>query len=339
VADSTADGGFHWQEVGRGTTGLTNVLDTSTSSGFGPCAASTSAEDACSLNANPTRDAEDPRVAAGSLTLGGPTVPWVTWAEDTGSGRHGIFVGRLVGGSHFERVNGGAPISDTRFDATHPDITFFANIPYVSWIEKHGPNIRGFVGHFDTTGVFVKDTPFGIPLIGAVRHPGALIDFRAPLSSSCTLDPFTSDGSTCVVAPVNDPFFLFTTAGSPQRLEAEEILGGPNCVLFKACSVSVTPQGNGAVIQSQLAQSNTVGILVQRVVGFKHVHGHRVPRVRTVGRVPLGHHRHGHLRLHWNLKVNGKRLHRGTYLITLRALKRHRTVIGVTRSVLFKVRR
>ena len=46
VADANADGGFHWQSVGSGTAGLTNVLDTSSSPpGFGPCAASTSAED------------------------------------------------------------------------------------------------------------------------------------------------------------------------------------------------------------------------------------------------------------------------------------------------------
>ena len=112
VADSGADGGFHWQSVGSGTLGLTNVLDTSSSPpGFGPCAGSTSAEDKCSLNANPLREAEDPRVAAGTLTAGSPTVPWVTWSEDTGSGKHAIFVARLVGGDHFELFNGGRPVS------------------------------------------------------------------------------------------------------------------------------------------------------------------------------------------------------------------------------------
>ena len=71
VADSSADGGFHWQTVGRGTTGQTDPLDTSSNPpGFGPCAASTAAEDACSMNANPALQAEDPRVASGTLTAG-----------------------------------------------------------------------------------------------------------------------------------------------------------------------------------------------------------------------------------------------------------------------------
>ena len=139
VADPAADGGFHWQAVGRGTAGLANPLDTSSAPpGFGHCAASTGAEDACSENANPARQAEDPSVASGTLTPGGTTVPWIVWAEDTGSGKHAIFISRLVGGDHFELFNGGAPLSPTSRDATHPDITFFGNVPYVSWIEARG---------------------------------------------------------------------------------------------------------------------------------------------------------------------------------------------------------
>ncbi len=60
VADPNADGGFHWQAVGRGTAGppvQLNPLDTSGANGFGPCAASVAAEDARSLNANPAHDA------------------------------------------------------------------------------------------------------------------------------------------------------------------------------------------------------------------------------------------------------------------------------------------
>src|SRR5205085_3720501 len=112
--------------------------------GFGSCAESTDAEDACSLNKLAGNDAEDPRVAAGSLTPGGVTVPWVTWSEDVG-GHHAIFVSRLVGGDHFELFNGGNPISPPDADAAQPDITFFGNTPYVSWTEAHDGGQRGFV--------------------------------------------------------------------------------------------------------------------------------------------------------------------------------------------------
>ena len=40
VADATADGGFHWQAVGNGTAGKTNILDTQGAHGFGACAPS-----------------------------------------------------------------------------------------------------------------------------------------------------------------------------------------------------------------------------------------------------------------------------------------------------------
>src|SRR5205807_6645434 len=105
VADAAADGKFHWQAVGTGTAGKTNVLDTSGANHFGPCAESRDDEDACSLNAVAGNDAENPRVAAGTLTPGQPTVPWVVWEEDIGGGRHVIFVSRLVGGDHFALFN------------------------------------------------------------------------------------------------------------------------------------------------------------------------------------------------------------------------------------------
>jgi hypothetical protein len=222
LADPTADGGFHWQAVGGETAGLTNPLCTSSAPpGFGPCAASTSAEDRCSLNANPAREAEDPSVASGTLTPGAATVPWVVWAEDTGSGKHGIFVGRLVGGNHFELFNGGAPVSPTGRDATNPDITFFGNVPYVSWVEARGNGFVGFVGHF-VNGTFLLDTPRGITLVSPPRR-ASLIDFRVPISSSCTADPFTSDGAACPVAAVNSPFLTFTTATNPQALFGQAV--------------------------------------------------------------------------------------------------------------------
>jgi len=137
VADPAADGGFHWQAVGNGTATQTNVLDTSGPSQFGACAASVPAADACSLNTAPAQDAEDRRVAAGTLTPGSPTVPWVVWAEDTGGGRHAIFVSRLVGGTHFELFNGGNPLSNPANDATCPGGA--PNAPFATFTRAGAP--------------------------------------------------------------------------------------------------------------------------------------------------------------------------------------------------------
>ena len=87
------------------------------------------AEGGCSLNKVAGEDAENPRVATGTLTPGGTTVPWVTWQEEIGGGRHAIFVSRLVNGDHFELFNSGQPVSNTLNDATNPDITFSGNEP------------------------------------------------------------------------------------------------------------------------------------------------------------------------------------------------------------------
>src|SRR5262249_2749284 len=164
VADAAADGGFHWQAVGNGTAGQKNVLDGSGVHGFGPCAESQDAEDACSLNAIARRDAENPRVAAGTLRPGGATVPWVVWQEElrTGDGKHAVFVSRLVGGDHFELFNQGQPISNTVNDATRPDITFSGNVPYITWQEEIDDAQVTFVGHFEggaDAPIFRLDTP------------------------------------------------------------------------------------------------------------------------------------------------------------------------------------
>jgi hypothetical protein len=178
VADPTADGGFHWQAVGRGTGGppaQLSPLDISGVNGFGACAESVAAEAACSLNANPARDAEDVRVAAGALTPGTATVPWAVSSEDQGGGVHGILVSRLVGGSHFALWGGGPPISNPHRDSTSPDIAFFGNTPYVSWLEHRGGGVEGFVAHIEPSGVFRLDTPGGIPLPAQAHERAALL--------------------------------------------------------------------------------------------------------------------------------------------------------------------
>jgi hypothetical protein len=337
VADPAADGGFHWQAVGRGTAGQANVLNTGNPPhSFGPCAQSTRAEDACSMNRAPFADAENPRVAAGTLTPGKPTVPWVVWAERQGAHER-VFVSRLVGGDHFELFNDGKAISTAGFDANRPDITFFGNVPYISWTEDRGGANRGFVGHFDPTGKFVKDTPGATRLVGG-KQVSLLADARMPISSNCTADPFTHDGSTCPAAQLNAPFDLLTTSGSPQKLFGQAIIGGLNCVIFPSCKVAVKASAGGAVIKARLGLRSKVGIVVDRLK-VKKVHGKRVVKARRIGRVPLGRHHKGRARIHWSLKVNGHRLRPGRYRVTLRALNRKGQVLGVTKPTTIRIKK
>jgi hypothetical protein len=233
VPDNSADGKFHWQVVGLGTAGKTagdDILDTS-HGGAGECASSQAAEQACSLNANPAaglidgNGAENPTIAAGTMTPGNPTVPWIAWDESSSNGGpHSVFVARLVGGDHYVLLNNGQPISHSGPDSTRPDIVFSHNTPYVSWHETQGSTTTTFVGHFEgnpANPVFHIDTG-AIPTTNPAASDDDLTDVRQPVASTCPADPFTQDGAACPGNAVGTPFFAFTnTASGPRALFAQ----------------------------------------------------------------------------------------------------------------------
>jgi hypothetical protein len=246
-----ANGGFHWLAVGSQ---LQGTLDTSGSAHkFGACAESATNEEQCSLNKDPSKDAEDPRVAAGTMNPANPTVPWVTWDEDLGGVKQ-VFVSRLVGAgaaAHFELVNNGAPISVGANDSTRPDITFSGNTPYVSWREDIGGGVtKGFYGHFvnPANPTFVLDAS-DVPLT-----PTTQADVREPISSSCTANPFNQDGAACQGGAVGTPFFLFTNGTSPRSLFADAYqpdavsTGGASGVSESAATVSGSANPEGAAV-------------------------------------------------------------------------------------------
>jgi hypothetical protein len=252
IKDGVAtNGGFHWVVVGSQ---LSGALDLTGAHSLGSCAASASAEQQCSLNKNPLADAEDPRVASGTMNPANPTVPWVTW-DETLNGVKQVFVARLVGSgaaAHFELVNNGAPISVGANDSTRPDITFSGNTPYVSWREDIGGGItKGFYGHFvnPANPTFVLDES-DVPLT-----PTAQADVREPISSSCTANPFNADGSSCQGGAVGTPFFLFTNGTSPLSLFAgayvpdTPVTGAAGAVGQSSASVSGSINPNGAPVR------------------------------------------------------------------------------------------
>ena len=263
VKDETAEGGFHWEAVGNHRSG---VLDTAGTSEFGVCSASTTNEQACSLNKNPGKnDAEHPRVAAGTMNSAKPTVPWVAWDEDV-EGVKQVFVSRLVGTgaeAHFEPVNAGAPISTGAEDSTRPDISFSGNTPYVSWREDVGGIARGFYGHFVNSAnpTFVLDES-NVPLT-----PTAQAQVREPISSSCTATPFNSDGAACQGGAVGTPFFLFTNGMSPRGLFADAyqpdtpVTGASSGVSSSSATVSgsVNPSGASVRVSFQYGTTTAYG--------------------------------------------------------------------------------
>src|SRR4051794_1677277 len=253
VADAGAEGGFRYVAVGNGTAGQVHTLDTSGAKGFGPSAESIAAEDATSLNVAPGKDAEDPRVAAGTLTPGGTTAPWVAWSEVLPNGNHGVFVSRLVGGDHFELANNGNPVSAPTLDASRPDITFSGNTPYVQWHSSIGGKLKTVVGHFEGLTTFKVD---------AALDP-ADADVRSPISSSNTADPFTADGGTSPGGAAGTPFFLHTAEGSPQRLLAhayaptDVVTGDASNVTLSSAHVTGSVNPAGAAVRAHFDYGQT----------------------------------------------------------------------------------
>ncbi len=255
-----ADGNFKWVAVGNANSA---TLDATGTNQFGGCAASDAAEAGCSLNKNPNVDAEDPRVAAGTMNPANATVPWVAWDEDL-NGVKQIFVSRLVDGTHFELVNNGAPISVGANDSTRPDITFSGNTPYVTWRENTGGGVeKAFVGHFVNAASpsFVLDES-DVPLT-----PSSTADVREPVSSACIATPFNNDGKACQGGAVGTPFFLFTNGMSPSSLFADAYepdtpaTGPASGVGTTSASISgqVNPHGASVAVSFQFGPTTVYG--------------------------------------------------------------------------------
>jgi hypothetical protein len=245
-ADTSAGvtGGFHWHVIGNAKDGRLDATNT--------CASTLDIEQSCSLNSDPTKDAEDPRVAAGTMNPANPTAPWVAW-DETAGGVHQVFVSRFVATPtpHFQIVNGGNPISTRGVESTRPDITFSGNTPYVTWREETSTGTKAFVGHFVNAAnpTFVLDES-DVPLT-----PTAQATVREPISSTCIATPFNLDGQSCQGGAVGTPFFLFTNGTSPRGLFADAyqpdapVTGAASRITSSAATVSGTVNPEGAAVK------------------------------------------------------------------------------------------
>ena len=210
------------------------------------------AEEGCSLNKNVNADAEDPRVATGTMTAA-PTVPWIVWDEGSATtpNNNSVFVARLVGSgatARFVIANNGQPIGT----GDRADITFSGHTPYVTW--HHTGSV--VTGHFTTPNAFVKDNSVGT---------GAPDTVRAPISSGCIADPFSNDGAACQANAVGTPFFLFTDGNSKlfaDAYQADNQLTGPATHVTTSTATlngSVNPEGAAVNVSFQFGKDINYG--------------------------------------------------------------------------------
>jgi hypothetical protein len=150
----------------------------------------------------------------------------------------------------------------------------------------------------------------------------------------------------------NTPIDIGPEAPSTQTRQFQNVYGGlsladttigiptsPTITCGSACLASLSSATTSTVTLKPGSTTTTrIGIFVARVTGTRKLLGRTVPRIRPVGRVPLGTARKGRNLFRWNAKVNGRTLKAGTYLLTFRAL-RGSVVTELSGSIRFKVAR
>jgi hypothetical protein len=151
---------------------------------------------------------------------------------------------------------------------------------------------------------------------------------------------FVSDGTLRVYDTATQGFI--DSGGRPlgtrKRFDSLALAKSPPLIVsFAISNPTISPVQGAATLAAKLSGPTNVGILVQRITGTRRLFGRRVPRLRKVGRVPLGGHRRGRSRIPWGLRVNGDRLAPGRYQITLRALRGSR-VTDLSKPVTVRVR-
>lgn len=221
----------------------------------------------------------------------------------------------------------GPPLASDTVEYQHPTFGSPGGVPTVLFVERSSST--GF-----TTNALASRPASPVSSFAGPPTPlPAAID-----AGSDALDPaFTPDGRYVgyLRAFSSSPdWFLFVwdtetqTLLNPAGVDVGNIAvqgqvggGGDNLGLYELTVF----RGPGAItstgtVNFHLAADSAVGILVQRVVGHHKLFGRTVPTLKPVGHVPLGRFKPGRRHVHWDLRVNGHRLKRGTYQVTLRSL-------------------
>jgi hypothetical protein len=90
--------------------------------------------------------------------------------------------------------------------------------------------------------------------------------------------------------------------------------------LFVHSLIKTSQLGPGGLVGVNLTGPSGIGIIVQRILGTHRVLGKRGYKLGPASRVPLGTLKKGRHAIRWNLRVNGRRLAAGPYLVTVRAV-------------------
>ena len=145
---------------------------------------------------------------------------------------------------------------------------------------------------------------------------------------------------------LNAPIDIGAVAPTSQLRRYHEIFGGLSLALSNAiavpnltCSTCISTTSTSLLLEPSVTSSSLIGILVARVRGTRTLLGRKVPKITPVGRVPLGKTKKGRNRFKWDGRVEGKRLKKGRYVLTFRALNAKERILNTSGSIRFKANR
>ena len=191
--------------------------------------------------------------------------------------------------------------------------------------------VAGQIGRITPRGTVTEFPDGGHSAGGIGAGPDGNVWFTLALDNE--IGRITPSGTiTKLEIPTSDSLPNEITAGPDGNLwftEGQRDQIGVVCIVL-ACRTHIILQGPGlALLTTTLDRAVRIGILVQRIVGTKLI---------RIGRAPLGLHPEGRRRIRWDLRVNGHKLGKGRYVITLRALDNHEHVIARALPVSIDIR-
>jgi hypothetical protein len=209
----------------------------------------------------------------------------------------------------------------------------------------------GVVVYESTPAAASSDTKLVFrPLAGFATAPTTALPglVNGASGTSATNPAFSRDGRylAFVRRPPTSSSRLFVWDTQTQLLlksDGVNICGGPNRteggIALDVRQLILSSRVTSNSLTFTLATNSSVGIIVQRIVGKTRVLGHSAPKLRFVGRVPLGSFkRDWKNRVRWDRKVNGRKLAPGSYLVTVRSVTRKGQVRDLGKPVRVRIR-
>ena len=133
---------------------------------------------------------------------------------------------------------------------------------------------------------------------------------------------------------------LIQGGGTDEKAIAAIVSSPEYYALFNPAVTVVTTLTAKGEVHTTIPRAAKLALTVLKVVPPPHpvrAAAFGAPSTKVVGVVQFGRHRKGRVTIHWNRKVGGKRLRRGSYIVLLRALS-GRKLIYVSDALPFKVR-